>query len=1783
MANFARQGNYIHLSNERLRLARSNVFLKERQLAQRKIIECLERKLDELSLKDKQLSNTINDDYQVFDVFNITEDYFTERSTEEHNHLTDVATVSYYGRSYWNDVERYVENLRTNQLVLTKTIENLRQIERMLDENISNASIDADRTSVQHSDSDDTLALCEPFHLDLSNFTEYSVDQEPLCYPLNMEEEVGSKESDMESSDESVGEIPQMCKSSALDTIPEELNNDPPSRAESTQSQTMHQRLEDFMRREQALLSQIRLCQEENRELQKQLGVLANKDSHFVDQLIFKVELLEKERADMMASLEKYFRQLENEDDEKRRLKELIKELEGDLNSMNHICDRKSDEMNELIRNLERLAKTNDELQSQLSVEKGKDYEAKYRVALKDLDEKRRKLQEFEDEIIYYKNLVERSSDREKDAKNTIVLLERNVKDLEANQADKAKRIDRAEEEYNKLLDKYRQDMKEKNSFIDKIQDQSADKLNDSRRSPLIRDDVTDSIIRPSRYQSSRSEQGNPNYSSDSYRPNYLDHPLNSTYDNERLSDKVRRLDAENDTLRHQLKKSIDAMLESERKLRRLPENGRLVRNECEALRKQLDAFRKIIYEATLALKQTNKADPQGKFDDDAFYKHLAQLEEDYQKVLKERERTEFLDNSSNQATDLHEFVEFLNNEVEKLEREKSELVAKKGRDEELLDILRDKLRNYERKMNDFEGKTTTSCSLCDHLMEQREELKKELNDAKDEINNLKQAKTESKANINNQLNNGKTDDNEIIRGSLHPEKSTSPILPQTSTPIPFQEANNGSTKKYFNDLHDELVSEVELLQKHNEFLTDEVRNAHSKIQGLVKESEILKVRNSRLDHKLKQSQTNLDRVDSKGLIDKEKDLILENTKLRQVIRDLKQKENSSRPSTTTLENINSELKIDKLTNENDDLKVEVKTLTERLHSYLKPGKNIVQLPKPEYDRLKSNEELLESHEEMYEMMERRIGLMKRQLENIRAENLLPPQHNQFFDNLERMGDFYTDMYKRREEEKKAANNVESQTDEFKASCLSDGWNKSSNFAFYITNDSYLLSELKMQLLQIAQNYSTAVKEFATVLRNAHSSGITTMTTRHLATELTAIYEGNFEQIQGVKPSFGGQVTASVNNEKSKNLKALVEALPFDDVDTNRKTLEYRSESFSEIDEEEFQQIIIGKLREGKSRKSFHKLSRKKQNLLVSNLINAMTSGDGEEESKMSPNEMSVTVAMQVDEENPLEYNHTDQFDNRQSEVDYDEYDNRISSPFNNSSREFNDKIIDLQRAVKQLEIENRHLEDGLSRRDEHIDDLISQIRRYDELVSRRNSAHLKSLDMSHEKPVEDSQYHKEMKELGQMLEYCRQEKNELLERLQGNDMSKRNVGTTTWNSEPRPEQDHSRNNRLYGLLREKNVVLRKLYIYLQKIGADPAVLVFVEKELKKLESEEDPLIARDEEENQVADKGDDSACAMSEEDSTLSSDLNTIYENIGPLFIATKDYNPSINNKSNCLNLKEGDIVHVLEKFPSSNFYKVKSGTKVGLAPKSHLSSFTPGPPKPPRVVKNNVLSHPAFKDGLDIYRVQSLSTSHPAFKMKEKNKDGPYEEISLEKRPYPPKNFKIEKIFKNSIILSWKRTKVDKFGRSNGMLLAGYEITLPSGKTRFIPNIRIEKALVENEVKEKPRSYSIRTVTERGKRSEELFVVLESNFEAFHTADMTDFQTIGSILEESDLIVPRIAIYDYNPINSHGSELVLKTGDLVLTTGEEDETGYFKAQCKGKSGIAPACFLEEIAYFLN
>lgn len=63
---------------------------------------------------------------------------------------------------------------------------------------------------------------------------------------------------------------------------------------------------------------------------------------------------------------------------------------------------------------------------------------------------------------------------------------------------------------------------------------------------------------------------------------------------------------------------------------------------------------------------------------------------------------------------------------------------------------------------------------------------------------------------------------------------------------------------------------------------------------------------------------------------------------------------------------------------------------------------------------------------------------------------------------------------------------------------------------------------------------------------------------------------------------------------------------------------------------------------------------------------------------------MSVTVAMQVDEENPMDYNHKNNFEPLQTEAsNYDENDYKLSSSYN--AREFSDKILALQKAVKQV------------------------------------------------------------------------------------------------------------------------------------------------------------------------------------------------------------------------------------------------------------------------------------------------------------------------------------------------------------------------------------------------------------------------------------------------------------------------------------------------------------------
>lgn len=67
------------------------------------------------------------------------------------------------------------------------------------------------------------------------------------------------------------------------------------------------------------------------------------------------------------------------------------------------------------------------------------------------------------------------------------------------------------------------------------------------------------------------------------------------------------------------------------------------------------------------------------------------------------------------------------------------------------------------------------------------------------------------------------------------------------------------------------------------------------------------------------------------------------------------------------------------------------------------------------------------------------------------------------------------------------------------------------------------------------------------------------------------------------------------------------------------------------------------------------------------------------------------------------------------------------------------------------------------------------------------------------------------------MYKKQRQEKNELLKRLQGTDTTKQNVGTITWDMEPKQDQEQLRNSRLYGLLREKVRIILFTYLINKK------------------------------------------------------------------------------------------------------------------------------------------------------------------------------------------------------------------------------------------------------------------------------------------------------------------------------------------------------------------------------
>ncbi|XP_077992979.1 uncharacterized protein LOC144446976 isoform X7 [Glandiceps talaboti] len=201
------------------------------------------------------------------------------------------------------------------------------------------------------------------------------------------------------------------------------------------------------------------------------------------------------------------------------------------------------------------------------------------------------------------------------------------------------------------------------------------------------------------------------------------------------------------------------------------------------------------------------------------------------------------------------------------------------------------------------------------------------------------------------------------------------------------------------------------------------------------------------------------------------------------------------------------------------------------------------------------------------------------------------------------------------------------------------------------------------------------------------------------------------------------------------------------------------------------------------------------------------------------------------------------------------------------------------------------------------------------------------------------------------------------------------------------------------------------------------------------------------------------------------------------------------------------------------------------------------------------------------------------------------PPSSLQLEGPPQPPTDFRISRIVTSrSILLAWIPPAMDEMAKSNGAQVAGYKIYLNNRQKQLVNSAHLTKALIENIHVRSPMTFSIETVTVTGQtshRAEAYFPgsVSSPTLSESMLSDSAADTEVSSIL--SDVTEPRkrtfIAIYSYNPAEHSPNdypafELVFKEGDIITVYGSMRSDGFFHGKLRGKKGLVPSNFVEEI-----
>jgi len=294
--------------------------------------------------------------------------------------------------------------------------------------------------------------------------------------------------------------------------------------------------------------------------------------------------------------------------------------------------------------------------------------------------------------------------------------------------------------------------------------------------------------------------------------------------------------------------------------------------------------------------------------------------------------------------------------------------------------------------------------------------------------------------------------------------------------------------------------------------------------------------------------------------------------------------------------------------------------------------------------------------------------------------------------------------------------------------------------------------------------------------------------------------------------------------------------------------------------------------------------------------------------------------------------------------------------------------------------------------------------------------------------------------------------------------------------------------------------------------------------------------------------------------------------------FVCLYDYDPYRmghgGGAEQQLNFRKGDVITVIGDIDIDGYYTAELNGRSGLVPSTFVREL--GVSK-----VNDISSYGAFNQGREQKSYEQRSRIITEDSNNSTARAGSIEILrdDVAGPPFPPTNLKVLRIVSNdSLILTWNMPPIDKSGCSNGALVTGYKIWVNGKPVQDVKKYLMTKALISGLNLRDHLEFDIQTVAENGFCSEKChfditgaYSLRNPIYEEFFIKAAGNYRTF-------------IALFDYDPYKSSPNqnpslELQFNEGDLLKVYDTSRSDGFYHAEVRGKKGLVPSNFIEEIS----